>query len=53
MCWNTRFIFAYNFIKTMRRKATNEEIQEYDMLHKNPQGKDIAPSGDPSILNKK
>ncbi|MGN6624056.1 MAG: cbb3-type cytochrome c oxidase subunit I [Candidatus Nitrosocosmicus sp.] len=48
-----QFIFVYNFVKTWRRKATREEIEEYEILHKNPQGGGNTPPGDPSILNQK
>jgi heme/copper-type cytochrome/quinol oxidase subunit 1 len=48
-----QFIFVYNFVKTWRRKATKEELEEYEMLHKNPQGGGNTPPGDPSILNQK
>jgi heme/copper-type cytochrome/quinol oxidase subunit 1 len=48
-----QLIFVYNFAKTMRRKATIEEIKEYDVLHKNPQGNSFTPAGDPSLINQK
>jgi heme/copper-type cytochrome/quinol oxidase subunit 1 len=31
-----QFIFVYNFVKTLRRKPTQQEIREYDTLHANP-----------------
>ncbi len=48
-----QLIFVYNFAKTMIRKTTKEEIKEYELLHKNPQGGNYAPAGDPSLINQK
>ena len=33
-----KFIFVYNFVKTLHRNYTNRELEEYDKLHKNPDG---------------
>ena len=34
----TQFIFVYNFVKTLHRNYTKRELEEYDKLHKNPDG---------------
>ncbi|MGA8083940.1 MAG: hypothetical protein WB988_18965 [Candidatus Nitrosopolaris sp.] len=34
----TQFLFVYNFVKTLHRNYTKRELEEYDELHKNPDG---------------
>jgi len=34
----TQFLFVYNFVKTLHRNYTKRELEEYDELHKNPEG---------------
>jgi heme/copper-type cytochrome/quinol oxidase subunit 1 len=33
-----QFVFVYNFVKTLYRNYTKRELEEYDELHKNPDG---------------
>jgi len=40
-----QFVFVYNFVRTLRRRASQVEIQEYDRLHQEPTGKGIAQAG--------
>jgi len=40
-----QFVFVYNFVRTLRRRASQVEIQEYDRLHQEPAGKGIAQAG--------
>jgi heme/copper-type cytochrome/quinol oxidase subunit 1 len=40
-----QFVFVYNFVRTLRRRASHVEIQEYDRLHQEPTGKGIAQAG--------
>jgi heme/copper-type cytochrome/quinol oxidase subunit 1 len=47
-----QLIFVYNFAKTMRRKTTEEEIKEYEVLHKNPMGNSFTSAGGSSLINK-
>ncbi|MDQ6723258.1 MAG: cbb3-type cytochrome c oxidase subunit I [Thermoproteota archaeon] len=42
----TQFIFVYNFFNTLRRKANDDEIKEYDNTHKQPKGMGISPSSE-------
>jgi hypothetical protein len=34
----SQFLFVYNFVKTLHRNYTKRELEEYDELHKNPDG---------------
>jgi heme/copper-type cytochrome/quinol oxidase subunit 1 len=34
----SQIIFVYNLIKTLRRKPTKKESQDYERLHQNPEG---------------
>jgi hypothetical protein len=36
----------------MRRKTTEEEIKEYEVLHKNPMGNSFTSAGGSSLINK-
>ncbi|MDQ6668023.1 MAG: cbb3-type cytochrome c oxidase subunit I [Thermoproteota archaeon] len=38
----TQFVFVFNFVKTLRRKPTKDELAEYDRLHQSPQGMGIT-----------
>jgi hypothetical protein len=40
-----QFIFVYNFVKTLKRRASQTEIQEYERLHEEPTGKGITQAG--------
>lgn len=46
----SQLVFAYNYIRTLRRKATKEEEEEYQILHQDSTGKDYNPAGNPSLL---
>jgi formate hydrogenlyase subunit 3/multisubunit Na+/H+ antiporter MnhD subunit len=37
-----QFIFVFNFVKTLVRKPTKQEISEYDILHANPTAQGIT-----------
>jgi heme/copper-type cytochrome/quinol oxidase subunit 1 len=37
-----QFILVYNFVKTLKRKATRQEVSEYDKLHENPKALGIT-----------
>ena len=41
----TQLVFVYNFIKTLHRKPTKDELKEYEHLHKNPTGMEINEGG--------
>jgi heme/copper-type cytochrome/quinol oxidase subunit 1 len=40
-----QFVFVYNFVKTVRRRANQTEIREYERLHQDPEGRGIAQAG--------
>jgi heme/copper-type cytochrome/quinol oxidase subunit 1 len=40
-----QFVFVYNFVKTLRRKPTQAESQEYERLHQEPTGMGITKAG--------
>ena len=40
-----QFVFVYNFVRTMRRRASQSEIREYESLHQEPTGAGIAQAG--------
>jgi hypothetical protein len=40
-----QFVFVYNFVRTMRRRANQTEIREYESLHQEPTGAGIAQAG--------
>jgi len=40
-----QFVFLYNFVKTLKRKPTKFEIQNYGELHRKPQGLGLTESG--------
>jgi heme/copper-type cytochrome/quinol oxidase subunit 1 len=40
-----QFVFVYNFVKTVRRRANQTEIREYERLHQDPVGRGIAQAG--------
>jgi len=41
----TQFVFLYNFVKTLKRKPSSIEMQNYEALHKVPQGMGLTQSG--------
>jgi heme/copper-type cytochrome/quinol oxidase subunit 1 len=41
----SQIIFIYNFLKTLRRKPTQKELEEYERLHQDPEGLDITEGG--------